>query len=87
MLQAIRFVAKSNDIAVVVDGRDGSELKAEGGRDKAVEVSNYPIAVEDGMIGCVAGRRDPHYLVSVADVEGVAFRPTKRAQVALTPPP
>src|SRR5829696_3075002 len=86
MLQAIWIVAISNDIAVAVDGLGGSECPTGVGRDKAVEVSHYPIAVEEGMIGeCVAGRRDPHYLVSVADVEGVAIRPTKRAQVAHLP--
>src|SRR5215217_1758981 len=87
MLLATFVVAISNDIAVVANGRGGSELKARVGRDKAVEVSHYPIAVEEGMISecVVAGRRDPHYLVSVADVEGVAFRPTKRAQVAHLP--
>src|SRR5215211_7659524 len=86
MLLATFVVAISNDIAVVVDGRGRSELKAGVGRDKAVEVSHYPIAVEESMIGeCVAGRRDPHYLVSAVDVEGVAFRPTKRAQVAHLP--
>src|SRR5688500_9090405 len=86
MLQAIWIVAISNDIAVAVDGLGGSERPTGVGRDKAVEVSHYPIAVEEGMIGeCVAGRRDPHDLVSVADFEGVAIRPTKRAQVAHLP--
>src|SRR5215208_7240479 len=84
--QATLVVAISNDIAVVVDGRGGSELKAGVGRDKAVEVSHYPIAVEEGMRGeCFAGRRAPHYLVSVVDVESAAIRSTKRAQVAHLP--
>src|ERR671920_2074311 len=86
MLLAIWIEAISNDIAVTVDGLGGSERPTGVGRDKAVEVSHYPIAVEEGMIGeCFAGRRDPHYLVGVVDVEGVAIRPTKRAQVSHYP--
>src|SRR5919112_852633 len=57
MLLAIWIVAISNDIAVSVDGLGGSERPTGVGRDKAVEVSHYPIAVVKGMIGeCVAIR-------------------------------
>ena len=57
MLPAIFFVLSfTHYMAVVVDVLDAYEFPARVGRDKAIEIPHYSVAVEEGMLKISIGR-------------------------------
>ena len=74
MLPAIFFVvSRTHYMAVVVDVLDAYEFPARVGRDKAIEIPHYSVAVKEGMLKISIGRtRLSDYLAFFVEGRGIA---------------